>query len=390
MKHERVKVIVRGAVQGVGFRPFVYRLASALNLSGSVLNSSQGVFIEAEGEHAALKELLLRLEQDKPAPAIIQSLEFSFLDAVGLVGFGIRESAVEGPKTVLILPDIATCADCQREIFDPCDGRHLYPFTNCTDCGPRFTIIKSLPYDRPNTSMSRFAMCSQCEREYHDPADRRFHAQPNACPQCGPQLELWNSGGRVLARHGDALSHAANAVRAGKILALKGIGGFQLIVDARNDEAVRRLRERKRREEKPFALMYPSLDAVKAECAMDDFEKRLLMSPEAPIVLLERTSGATLLAASVAPRNPHLGVVLPCSPPHHIIMRELGFPIVATSGNLGGEPICIDEKVAQLCCVAVLMLDRTSSEREHTHATAIFRNAGCGEIGTPLQERGYL
>jgi len=341
---ERAKIVVRGAVQGVGFRPFVYRLARELDLSGWVLNSAQGVFIEVEGAGAPLRHFLVRLEREKPALAIIQSLEFSFLDAVGYEGFTIRMSEESGAKTVLVLPDIATCPDCLREIFDLDNRRHRYPFTNCTNCGPRFTIIEELPYDRPKTSMKKFAMCPQCDREYHDPSDRRFHAQPNACPVCGPHLELWDAQGKVLALHDDALLEAAKEIRSGKIVALKGLGGFQLIADARDESVVKRLRERKRRSEKPFALMYPSLEMVREHCHVCELEERLLLSPEAPIVLLQRW--APPLAPSIASDNPYLGVMLPSTPLHHLFLRELGFPVIATSGNLNDEPICTDEQEA--------------------------------------------
>jgi hydrogenase maturation protein HypF len=342
--HERAKAVVRGAVQGVGFRPFVYRLAKELDLTGWVSNSSQGVFIEVEGAGAALREFLVRLEREKPPQAIIQSLDFSFLDAAGYKDFTIRASEEKGAKTVLILPDIATCPHCVMEIFQPSNRRHRYPFTNCTNCGPRFTIIEELPYDRPNTSMKKFAMCPLCEREYHDPADRRFHAQPNACPGCGPHLEFWDSGGNVLAHHEAALHLAAEDIRDGKIVALKGLGGFHLIADARNESVVQRLRKRKHRSEKPFALMYPSLEMAREHCRVSELEERLLLSPEAPIVLVQRWSPP--LAPSIAPGNPYLGVMLPSTPLHHLLLRELGFPVVATSGNLSDEPICTDEHEA--------------------------------------------
>jgi hydrogenase maturation protein HypF len=350
MNIERAKVTVRGAVQGVGFRPFVYRLAAEGRLKGWVLNSGAGVFIEVEGEHGALKRFLLRLEKEAPPRAIIRGLEFSFLDAVGYRQFEIRESEDHGAKTALISPDTAPCADCRREILDPGDRRHRYAFTNCTNCGPRFTIIEALPYDRPNTSMRGFAMCDDCAREYHDPMDRRFHAQPNACPQCGPQLEWWDGAGNICARRDEALLAAAAAVRAGKIVALKGVGGFQLLVDAHDDAAVARLRTRKRREAKPFALMYPALDSVRRDCRVSEMEERLLLSAEAPIVLLDRpapmANQALPLARSIAPGNPSLGIMLPSTPLHHLLLAELGFPVVATSGNLSDEPICIDEREA--------------------------------------------
>ena len=342
----RVRVIVRGAVQGVGFRPFVYRLATQLHLHGWVLNSAQGVFIEVESTVEILRQFLRRLEKERPPRAVIQSFESSFLDCVGYDGFEIRESDGCGEKTALILPDIATCADCLREIFDPTDRRFGYPFTNCTNCGPRFSIIEALPYDRANTSMKTFPMCAECDREYHDPLDRRFHAQPNACPRCGPRLELWNATGEIVARADDALARAVEAVHAGRILALKGLGGFQLIVDAANEAAVVRLRERKHREEKPFAIMVPSLGGARELCRISEVEERLLLSPEAPIVLLQKQSAISNQQSAIAPRNPNLGVMLPCTPLHHLLLHSLGIPIVATSGNLSDEPICIDEHEA--------------------------------------------
>ena len=351
----RLKVCVRGAVQGVGFRPFVFRLATGLQLTGWVNNSAQGVFIEVEGPRPALETFLLRLETEKPVRSFIQSLEALWLDAVGYTSFEIRESETGGRKTALVLPDIATCPDCLREIFDPQNRRHRYPFTNCTNCGPRFSIIESLPYDRANTSMKSFTMCPQCQAEYDDPRDRRFHAQPNACLACGPHLELW-LGSRVCEnvenprsheRGYDALLVVAAAIRAGKTVAVKGLGGFHLMVDARNDKAVRLLRKRKHREEKPFALMFPSLESIKAECEVPPLEERLLRSPESPIVLLAKIHNRqSAIGNSVAPGNPNLGVMLPYTPLHHLLMAELGFPVVATSGNLSDEPICTDEREA--------------------------------------------
>jgi hydrogenase maturation protein HypF len=345
---KRMKVTVRGAVQGVGFRPFVYGLASELGLRGWVSNSSQGVFIEVEGDGALLQQFLLRLGNEKPPRSFIQSMEHSILDPAGYTGFAIRESDPSGEKTAIVHADIATCSNCLREVLDPANRRHLYPFTNCTHCGPRFTIVESLPYDRPNTTMKMFDMCDECRREYEDPDDRRFHAQPNACPQCGPHLELWESDGEPIANNHMALLVCAEIIRRGGIVAVKGLGGFHLIVDARNQHAVQLLRQRKHREEKPFALMYPSFESVKAVCVVTEMERRLLESPEAPIVLLERIASVaqSSLSTAVAPSNPYLGVMLPYTPLHHLLMGELGFPVVATSGNLCDEPICIDEREA--------------------------------------------
>jgi hydrogenase maturation protein HypF len=360
----RLKLTIRGAVQGVGFRPFVFRLATELGLYGWITNSSQGVTIEVEGARNVLEDFLLRLESEKPPRSFIQSLESSWLDPLGFVGFEIRQSSVSGEKTALILPDIATCPDCRGEIFDPANRRHFYPFTNCTNCGPRFSIIEALPYDRANTSMKAFQMCPSCQAEYDNPRDRRFHAQPNACPVCGPHLELWDRDGTILANCSTTgttqglLASASRAIRDGKILALKGLGGFQFLVTASNEEAVRRLRELKHREEKPFALMFPSLEAVKGVCQVSPLEERLLCSPESPIVLLRRKPPAQkqrvanrnppahALANALAPGNPNLGVMLPYTPLHHLLMSLLQSPVVATSGNLSDEPICVDEKEA--------------------------------------------
>jgi len=350
-RERRLRLAVRGLVQGVGFRPFVYRLATKLGLSGWVRNSPQAVQIELEGCVDKLNEFIQRLGREKPRCAFIQSQQVSFLDPIGYSGFSVRESDQSGEKTALILPDIATCPDCLKEIFDPSDRRYRYPFTNCTNCGPRFSIIESLPYDRVSTTMKVFPMCEECRREYEDPLNRRFHTQPNACPDCGPHLELWDAKGEILASHDDALLEACNSIKRGKILALKGLGGFQLLVDARNDDAVTLLRQRKAREEKPLALMYPNLHAVKNECQVSNLEEKLLDSYESPIVLLRRridkNSYRSGICPSVAPGNPYFGIMLPYTPLHHLLMTELDFPIVATSGNLSDEPICIDEHEAQ-------------------------------------------
>ena len=241
-KTARLKIAVRGAVQGVGFRPFVYRLATELGLAGWVNNSPQGVLLEVEGRQADAETFLLRLEREKPPRSSVQSLEALWLSPAHHKGFKIRESQSTGHKTALILPDIATCPDCLREIFDPRNRRYLYPFTNCTHCGPRFSIITALPYDRANTSMTSFAMCPRCQAEYENPRNRRFHAQPNACPSCGPHLEFWNSAGEPLFSAHEALLATVHSLRSGRIVAVKGIGGFHLIAAAHNDTAVRQLR----------------------------------------------------------------------------------------------------------------------------------------------------
>jgi hydrogenase maturation protein HypF len=342
----RLRVAIRGAVQGVGFRPFAYRLAAELKLTGWVQNSPQGVRIEVEGEPVRVEEFLLRIESEKPPLAAIHSMEPSMLDARGDDTFVIRASDETGEATALLLPDIATCPDCLRELFDPSNRRYGYAFTNCTHCGPRFSIVESLPYDRPNTTMRLFAMCDACRAEYGDPRDRRFHAQPNACPECGPHIELWSRKGKRLASHHPALLDAAAAVRAGSIVAVKGLGGFHLVADARNEQAVKQLRLRKGRQEKPFAVMVPSLQFIGNACFVSGPERRLLRSPEAPIVLLRRRDEVSACAPSVAPGNPYLGVMLPYTPLHHLLLAELGFPVIATSGNVSDEPICIEEREA--------------------------------------------
>ncbi len=346
----RLGVEIHGAVQGVGFRPFVYRLATELGLCGWVINDAAGVFIEVEGARDTVQRFLARLPQEVPPRAIVQSLNHEWLAPAGYERFEIRHSEETGAKTVLILPDIATCPDCLAEIFDPADRRHGYPFTNCTNCGPRFTIIQALPYDRPNTTMRRFIMCPACRHEYEDPLDRRFHAQPNACPVCGPQIryleraDAQNKGAKAQTVAGaDALARAAGALREGRTLAVKGLGGFHLMCDARNDAAVAALRQRKPRPDRPFAIMAPDLAWVQAHCEVPAAAEALLTSPEAPIVLLERRAATGGVSPLVAPDNPTLGVMLPYTPLHHLLMAELGFPVVATSGNLSDEPICTDE-----------------------------------------------
>ncbi|MGJ3249240.1 MAG: carbamoyltransferase HypF [Elainellaceae cyanobacterium] len=300
----RLHLNVQGVVQGVGFRPFVYGLATELGLTGWVNNTAQGVTIEIEGVIANLETFIQRLNQSKPAHAEIHHLTTQWLSPVDFSTFEIRTSeSHHQPPTAVILPDLATCPECLRDLFDPCDRRYHYPFINCTHCGPRFSILQDLPYDRPNTTMGQFQMCPACQAEYNDPLNRRFHAQPNACPHCGPHLELWGRDGRVstndqLDDH-VSLQMAAAAIRQGKIVAVKGLGGFHLVADARNETAVQALRKRKRRPDKPLAIMVPSLDMVREYCQVSELEARLLCSSEAPIVLLQR------LAQRQAPSSDH-------------------------------------------------------------------------------------
>jgi hydrogenase maturation protein HypF len=342
---KRLKMEIRGAVQGVGFRPFVYRLATGLGLSGWVLNDIRGVFLEVEGDPGQLSAFRERVFSEAPARARIQGLNESWLDPIGYEGFQIRTSEAKGTKTVLILPDIATCQDCLTEILDPENRRYRYPFANCTNCGPRFTILRDLPYDRPNTTMRAFALCPDCRAEYENPLDRRFHAQPTACSVCGPRLEAWTRTREVLARGDEALALAADVLLRGDVLACKGLGGFHLMCDARNEETVARLRQRKGREEKPFALMVRDLAAAALLCEVSPSAAELLTSAEAPIVLLPRRPDAAV-AQGVAPGRPELGIMVPATPLHHLLLREVDFPLVATSGNRSEEPICIDEREA--------------------------------------------
>lgn len=341
-ERERIGIVVQGLVQGVGFRPFVYRLAAELGLVGWVCNSPQGVLIEVEGPEIALEQFLSRLESDHPPLAALHHIEVAPLPPAGELCFEIRHSNGDGAPTALVLPDIATCPDCLADILDPDNRRYRYPFTNCTNCGPRYSIIEALPYDRPATTMKHFEMCRHCAAEYHNPADRRFHAQPNACPECGPRLELWTAEGVIMEQGHYALLGAVEALRAGAVVALKGLGGFHLLVDARNEAAVRQLRRRKNRPHKPFALMMPSLEMAAACCEISPEEAALLASPMAPIVLLRRLHNGGL-APSVAPDSPYLGLMLPYTPLHHLLLRELKRPVVATSGNRADEPICTDE-----------------------------------------------
>jgi len=352
----RLRVLVRGAVQGVGFRPFVYRQATTLGLTGWVGNSAEGVTVEAEGDPGLIAALIRMIREMPPPNASVVSIDTHEIEPRNEEAFEIRVSDAAGARTAQVLPDLATCDDCLRELFDPRDRRYLYPFINCTHCGPRYSIIEDIPYDRARTSMWHFPMCPACRAEYENPANRRFHAEPNACPDCGPRLVLWDEAGNKLADEHEALVAAVRAVRKGRIVAMKGIGGFHLLVDARDEDAVRRLRLRKRRPEKPFAVMFPSLTAISESCRVSPVEETLLTGPARPIVLLRRTGGP--IARSVAPDNPWLGALLPYAPLHHLLMRELGFPVVATSGNVADEPIVTDEREAlrRLAGIADLFL----------------------------------
>jgi len=334
------RIQVRGTVQGVGFRPWVCRLAQGCGIRGRVRNDPQGVTIEAFGPDAELEAFIARLQSDAPASARVARLRSGPIPEEAAEGFIIEPSAVGGSKALSIPPDLTTCSECRAEVEDSCNRRYRYAFTNCTTCGPRFTIATGIPYDRAATTMCKFEMCSACQAEYDDIADRRFHAQPNACPSCGPTLELLRlDGGTVPAS--DPLSAAAGLLAGGAVVAVKGLGGFHLACDASNSSALRLLRERKRRDEKPFAVMVADLDTAKQIADISAEEEALLNAPERPIVLLRRRSG-TKLAAEVSPETPLVGLFLPYTPLHHLLLGAAGRPLVMTSANVSDEPICSD------------------------------------------------
>lgn len=342
---ERHQLHIIGRVQGVGFRPCVHRLARELGLAGHAFNSGSGLVVEIEGEAEACSEFLRRVRSEAPPHAEVRDIAVTRVAPQGGSEFHILSSSDEqGSATAEVMPDLAPCGDCLSEILDPANRRHAYPFTNCTQCGPRFSITLALPYDRERTTLRGFAMCDLCREEYADPGDRRFHAQPNACPQCGPQLAFADAAWRVIATRDEALEAAARAIESGQIIAVKGVGGFQFIADARSAKVVQTLRDRKHRPAKPLALMMADLVTVRQHCELSPLEEELLAAPKAPIVILRRGSGA--LPEVIAPGNPTLGVMLPSSPLHHLLLRRLGFPVVATSGNLSGEPLCTDNDEA--------------------------------------------
>jgi len=347
----RRQIDVSGIVQGVGFRPYIYRLATETRLAGTIRNTSSGVTIEVQGPPSAVNDFISRLPREAPPLARITDIVTADLPCNGDREFRIIASHAEETVRTLISPDVATCADCLREVFDPKNRRYRYPFTNCTNCGPRFTIVHDIPYDRPHTSMAVFKMCPACQAEYDNPLDRRFHAQPNACWECGPQLELWDNGGRKL-QSGDRVADVIELLKAGRIVAIKGLGGFHLAADAANQAAVGLLRERKRRVGKPFAIMVPDLAVAQRICEISDAETVALQSIQRPIVLLRRwTDIASDVADEVAPGNRYLGVFLPYTPLHHLLLMEGKFAaLVMTSGNLSEEPIAIgnDEARARL------------------------------------------
>ena len=331
----RSRARVEGVVQGVGFRPFVHRLAGELELDGFVRNDERGVLVEVEGEPERVERFLARLRDDAPPLALVERVlaEAVAPQAAG-AGFLIVPSEGRGPPAALVSADVATCEDCLAELFDPADRRFRYPFLNCTNCGPRFTIVRGVPYDRSRTTMAGFTMCAACRAEYDDPADRRFHAQPTACPDCGPKLSI--------AREGDPLAVAVAALLAGQVVAVKGLGGFHLACRADDEAAVAALRARKHREDKPFALMVPTVAAARELVVLGAEEEALLRGRERPIVLAPRREGAAV-AAAVAPHARELGVMLPYTPLHHLLLADAATPLVMTSGNVSDEPIAYED-----------------------------------------------
>jgi hydrogenase maturation protein HypF len=386
---QRVRTLVRveGIVQGVGFRPFVYSLATRLGLAGLVGNDVAGVFAEVEGPAAVVGEFLLSLQQDAPPLARIERVTTENLSLNGLPGFSIAPSEPGGQRSTLVSADSAACDDCLRELDDPADRRFGYPFINCTNCGPRFTIVRDVPYDRALTTMAGFALCAQCAAEYNDPADRRFHAQPVCCPACGPRLRLHDAAGTPLP--GEPLAATAGLLRQGQVLAIKGLGGYHLAVDAANESAAAALRDRKHREDKPFAIMVATVAIARKFCDVDEAAESLLTSSQRPIVLLPRLPGGHV-AAAVAPGNRQLGVMLPYTPLHHLLVRLTACPIVLTSGNSSDEPIVYadDDAAARLGSIADAFLthDRAIHIRTDDSVVRGFR----GRASLIRRSRGYV
>ncbi len=339
----RAAIRITGIVQGIGFRPFIYNLAQNHSIRGWVLNNETGVFIEAESGDGNLERFIEAIPKQAPPLARIETFEVKYLDPLGYTRFEIRKSEEVQEKFTLISPDVATCDQCLLELFSPTNVRYRYPFINCTLCGPRFTIIQDIPYDRHKTTMSVFTMCPTCQKEYDDPSDRRFHAQPNACPSCGPALELRDNRGRIIL--GDPINNTLSLLEKGAMVAIKGIGGFHLACDATNEEAVSTLRSRKFREDKPFAVMCRDIEEVKKHCEVGQEEERLLLSIERPILILKRKNSATV-AHAVAPYQDTLGVMLPYSPLHHLLLQGRLKTLVMTSGNMSEEPIAYKNEEA--------------------------------------------
>ncbi|HUR17761.1 MAG TPA: carbamoyltransferase HypF [Acidimicrobiales bacterium] len=387
---ERRRIRVTGTVQGVGFRPFVYRTAVELGLAGTVSNDSEGVLVEAEGPSDRLDELSRRLRDDAPPLARVESVHATNLDVTGSGGgFRIIESHSAGAPAVAVSVDVATCADCIAEMQDPGDRRFGYPFVNCTNCGPRYTIIKAIPYDRASTTMAGFTMCAACRSEYEDPADRRFHAEPIACPDCGPHLRLLEPAGTILAERGEALEVAVGHLRAGRILGVKGLGGYHLAVDATSAAAVAELRRRKSRDDKPFAVMVADLEVARTLCHLSPAASEALESPRRPIVLAPHVESVRL-GDGVAPGLLELGLMLPYTPLHHLLLARVGRPLVMTSGNLSDEPIAHEDADAVTRLGPMVDLLLTHDRDIHIRCDdSVVRASVRGSVQMVRRSRGY-
>jgi hydrogenase maturation protein HypF len=391
----RSRIVVEGIVQGVGFRPFVHALATRLGLAGFVGNDAAGVFVEVEGDPAAVAGFAAALEREAPPLAVIDRVGVTAAEPTGAAAFVIAPSVAGGERSTLVSPDTATCADCLRELLDPADRRYRYPFVNCTNCGPRFTIITSTPYDRPATTMAGFELCAACAAEYHDPADRRFHAQPVCCAACGPALRLLDADGKEATGagpgDGDPLAATIAALRGGRVVAIKGLGGYHLAADATDPAAVAALRGGKHREDKPFALMVAGLAEARRLCHVDGLEASMLTGPHRPIVLLRRRGDPDPpVAQAVAPGNRFLGLMLPYTPLHHLLAAGLGRPFVLTSGNVSDEPIAYqdDDALARLGGIADLLL--THDRAIHTRTDDSVTRAVAGRELPIRRSRGYV
>lgn len=376
-QHIRAVITVNGIVQGVGFRPFVYNLAHSCDISGWVNNFPGGVHIEAEGAEEIIQTFIRRLKQEAPLISSIDTFQVENAAFLGYSGFEIRESRSESANEAYISADIAVCADCLQEMNDPGNRRYRYPFINCTNCGPRFTITSGIPYDRANTTMSTFTMCEDCANEYQNPSDRRFHAQPAACRRCGPRLFLLDVSGTQIAADSE-LEIALELLNMGKILAIKGLGGYHIACDAKNSEAIRELRKRKARDGKPFALMAKNIEVVHQYCFVNEQESEILQGVKGPIVLLERRPGSELDAQSISPDNNKIGIMLPYTPLHHLLFDSGIELLVMTSGNRSGEPIYYkdDEVIEGLRGIADYFLtnNREIYIRADDSVTSVFRN----------------